>query len=79
MAAEFPPPSLSSQEDVLRYAASLESSAASGDIVAVSELRSPVLRILVGRIAGIEAMHWAVLRGALGEDPVPDALIPLPD
>lgn len=78
MAAAFPPPPLASQEDVLRYAASLESSAASGDICSLSELESPELRQLVSRIAGVEAMHWAVLLGALGENPVPHALMPLP-
>ena len=26
-------------------------------------------------ILGDEAMHWAVLRYALGEDPVPDAFV----
>lgn len=77
MAAEYPPPPLNDQEDVLRYAASLESSGAAAEIVAVSRLHSPELRKLVGSIAGVEAMHWAVLRNALGENPVPEAFIPL--
>lgn len=76
MAAEYPPPPLQSQDDVLRYAAELESSAASGDIGALSRLSDPGHRTLVARIAGVEAMHWAVLRSAVGEDPVPVALIP---
>lgn len=77
MGAEFPPPPLNTQEDVLRYAASLESSAASGEILATADLEAREARILVGRIAGVEAMHWSVLLAALGENPVPDSLIPL--
>lgn len=76
MAAEFPPPPLKDQEDVLRYAAYLESSGASAEVVAVSRLNSPEFRKLVASIAGVEAMHWAVLRSALGENPVPEAFIP---
>ena len=76
MAEEFPPPPLKNQEDVLRYAAYLESSAASADVSAISRLNSPEFRGLVASIAGVEAMHWAVLRGALGENPVPEAFIP---
>ena len=61
---------------MLRYAAYLESSAAGADVLAVSQLNSPEFRRLVASIAGVEAMHWAVLRGALGENPVPEAFIP---
>ena len=75
MAAEFPPPALENQEDILRYAASLESSGASAEVMAVSRLNSPELRKLVASIAGVEAMHWAVLRNALGENPVPVAFV----
>ena len=76
MAAEFPPPALNNQEDVLRYAAYLESSAAGADVTSVSQLTSPAFRKLVASIAGVEAMHWAVLRSALGENPVPEPFIP---
>jgi hypothetical protein len=30
---------------------------------------------LAASIVGVEAMHWAVLRNALGEDPVPVSFI----
>ncbi len=79
MASEHPPPPMQSQEDVLRYAASLEASAASADVVALSELEDAGRRTLVARIAGVETMHWAVLRSAVDEDPVPVALVPIPD
>jgi hypothetical protein len=77
-AAEFPPPKLKTQVDVLRYAASLEESGASGSVASVGELSSPELARLAASIAGVEAMHWSVLLGALGEPPVPVSFIPLP-
>ncbi len=77
-AAESPPPPLESQADVLRYAAYLESSGASASVASVSELTSPELARLAASIAGVEAMHWSVLLGALGEDPAPVSFIPAP-
>lgn len=77
-AAEFPPPPLDSQADVLRYAASLEQSGASASVASVGELYSPDLAQLAASIGGVEAMHWSVLLGALGENPVPVSFIPLP-
>ena len=77
-ASEYPPPPLESQEDVLRYAASLEQSGASGSVAAVAKYSSPDLALLAASIAGVESMHWSVLLGALGENPVPVSFIPLP-
>ena len=77
-ASEFPPPPLNSQADILRYAASLEKSGASASVASVGELSSPELARLAASIAGVEAMHWSVLLGALGENPVPVSFIPLP-
>ena len=77
-AAEYPPPPLNNQEDILRYAASLEQSGASADVRSVGALSSPELRRLAASIGGVEAMHWSVLLGALGEDPVPVSVIPEP-
>ena len=77
-AAEFPPPPLTSQADILRYAASLEASGASATVASVGELSSPALIQMAASIAGVEAMHWSVLLGALGEDPAPVSFIPLP-
>lgn len=70
-----PPPPLKSQEDVLRYAATLESGAASGTLATVAQFSSPKLAQLAASIVGVEAMHWAVLRSALGEAPVPVSVI----
>ncbi len=78
-AQEFPPPALRNQTDVLRYAANLEKSAASGSVESVSKFSSPKLAALAASIAGVEAMHWSVLLGALGEDPAPVSFIPLPN
>lgn len=77
-ASEFPPPPLASQADILRYAASLEASGASAGVASVADLSSPKLIQLVTSIVGVETMHWSVLLGALGEDPVPVSFIPLP-
>ena len=78
-AAEFPPPPLNSQADILRYAASLEKSGASATVASVGELSSPELARLAASIAGVEAMHWSVLLGALGENPSPVSFIPSPN
>ena len=75
-ASEFPPPPLNSQVDILRYAASLEGSGASATIASVGDLSCPDLIQLASSIAGVEAMHWSVLLGALGEDPAPVSFIP---
>jgi len=76
-AAMYPPPKLASEADVLRYAASLERSAAIADTKAVAKLRDPALRTLFARIGGVEAMHWALLRSTLGEPPIPESLLPV--
>jgi Ferritin-like domain len=78
-AAAFPPPALKSQADILRYAASLESSSASGTLGTVAKFSTPKLAELAASIVGVEAMHWAVLRNALGETPVPGSVIALPE
>jgi hypothetical protein len=60
---------------VLHYAVSLENSAA---VASVGEFSSPDLAVLAASIAGVEAMHWSALLGALGENPVPVSFIPSP-
>jgi hypothetical protein len=75
-ASMYPPPKLASEADVLRYAASLERSAAVADTKAVAKFRDPALRTLFARIGGVEAMHWALLRSTIGEPPIPDSLLP---
>jgi Ferritin-like domain len=75
-AAMYPPPKLANEADVLRYAASLERSAAVADTKMVAKLHDPALRTLFARIGGVEAMHWALLRSTLGEPPIPDSFLP---
>jgi len=77
-ASEFPPPPLKSQADVLHYAASLEKSGAVASVASVAKFSSPELSLLAASIAGVEAMHWSALLGALGENPVPVSFIPSP-
>lgn len=77
-ASEFPPPPLKSQVDVLEYAVSLEKSGAIATAASVASYSSPELSLLAARIAGVEAMHWSALLGALGENPVPVSFIPAP-
>jgi rubrerythrin len=72
---EFPTSALKSQADVLRFAASLEKGAVSAYLGAVPLFRQRDLSRAAASILGDEAMHWAVLRNALGEDPVPSAFV----
>lgn len=71
-------PTLASQEDVLRYAVYLEQTGASADIDAIGRYHDRTVAQVAAQIAGDEAMHWSVLLGALGENPVPVSFIPLP-
>lgn len=71
----FPTEALKSQEDVLRFAALLEKGAVSAYLGAVPILDNRDLAKAAASILGDEAMHWAVLRHALGEAPVPDAFV----
>lgn len=72
---QFPTDKLKSQEDVLRFAALLEKGAVSAYLGAVPILDNRELAKAAASILGDEAMHWAVLRNALGEAPVPDAFV----
>jgi len=71
----FPTASLKSQADVLKFAANLEQGAASAYLVAVPAFMSKDLAKYAASILGDETMHWAILRNALGENPVPAAFI----
>lgn len=66
---------LKSQNDVLAFAASLEKGAVSAYLGAVPILTDRDLARAAASILGDEAMHWAVLRQALGQNPVPDAFV----
>ena len=71
----FPMETLKTQTDVLRFAADLEQGAASGYLGVVPVLGDRDLAKAVASILGDEAMHWAILRQALGENPVPEPFI----
>ena len=72
-AYNFPVDQLKSQADVLRFAAKLEQGAISAYLGAVPLFANRELSKAAASILGDEAMHWAVLRQALGEVPVPSA------
>lgn len=71
----FPTDKLKSQADVLRFAASLEKGAVSAYLGAVPLFANRDLAKAAASILGDEAMHWAILRNALGEAPVPSAFV----
>lgn len=71
----FPVETLKTQNDVLRFAAGLEKGAVSAYLGAVPLFQDRELSRAAASILGDEAMHWAVLRQALGEDPVPAAFV----
>ena len=72
---KFPTDKLKSQTDVLRFASDLERGAVSAYLGAVPLFKNRELAKAAASILGDEAMHWAVLRQALGENPVPDAFV----
>ncbi len=72
---DFPVARLRTQADVLRFAAGLEKDAVSAYLGAVPKFADRDLSHAAASILGDEAMHWAVLRNALGEPPVPAAFV----
>ena len=72
---DFPTATLKSQADVLRFAAGLEKGAVSAYLGAVPVFENRELARAAASILGDEAMHWAILRNALGETPVPSAFV----
>jgi hypothetical protein len=71
----FPLDTLKAEADVLRFAAGLEQGAVSAYLGAVPLFGDSVLAQAAASILGNEAMHWATLRAALGEAPVPAAFV----
>lgn len=71
----FPTEGLKNQADVLRFAAGLEQGAVSAYLGAVPIFGNRDLAKAAASILGDEAMHWAILRNALGETPVPSAFV----
>ena len=74
-AYDFPVDQLKSQNDVLGFAAGLEKGAVSAYLGAVPLFQNRDLAKAAASILGDEAMHWAVLRNALGQNPVPVAFV----
>jgi rubrerythrin len=72
---DFPVEQLKSQADVLKFAAKLEQGAVSAYLGAVPLFGNRDLAKAAASILGDEAMHWAILRNALGEAPVPSAFM----
>jgi rubrerythrin len=72
---QFPTETLKTQADVLRFAATLEKGAVSAYLGAVPLFGNRELAKAAASILGDEAMHWAILRNALGEVPVPSAFM----
>ena len=66
---------LKSQADVLQFAARLEQGAVSAYLGAVPLFGNRDLAQAAACILGDEAMHWAILRQALGQPPVPSAFM----
>jgi rubrerythrin len=72
---QFPTDKLKTQADVLRFAATLEKGAVSAYLGAVPVFDNRDLARAAASILGDEAMHWAILRNAVGETPVPSAFV----
>jgi len=60
---------------VLRIATTLKKGAVSAYLGAVPVFHNSDLAKAAASILGDEAMHWAILRNALGEVPVPAAFM----
>lgn len=69
----FPVSQLKNEGDVLTFAASLERGAVSAYAGAIPLFENSDLAKAAASILADEAMHWAILRQALGLDPVPGA------
>lgn len=67
---QFPTDKLKAEADVLRFAAGLERGAVSAYLNAVPLFQDRTLAQAAASILGDEAMHWAVFRQVLGENPV---------
>ena len=71
----FPVDQLKAEVDVLKFAAQLEQGAVSAYLGAVPLFANRDLARAAASILGDEAMHWAVLRQAMGLAPVPLAFM----
>ena len=60
---------------MLRFAAELERGAVAAYLAAVPKFQNRDIARAAASILGAESQHLAVLRGALGENPVPSAVV----
>jgi rubrerythrin len=72
---KFPIEKMKTQTDVLRFAVGLEKGAVSAYLGAVPLLGDRDLAKAAASILGDEAMHLAILRQALGENPAPEPFV----
>lgn len=72
---KFPVETLKTQTDVLHFAAGLEQRAVSAYLGAIPLFGDRDLAKAAASILGDEAMHLAILRQALGENPVPESFV----
>ncbi|MBN4063724.1 ferritin-like domain-containing protein [Cardiobacterium sp. AH-315-I02] len=70
---DFPVHKLKTEKNVLTFAAGLERGAVSAYAGAIPLFNNSDLAKAAASILADEAMHWAILRQALGLDPVPGA------
>lgn len=78
-AKKMPTDKLVDEKSIIHYALTLEKGAAITYLNAVPEFDNHKLAQAAASILGDEAMHWAVLRNALGLVPVHISFIPLTD
>lgn len=71
------PPGLVDEKTIIHYALTLEKGAAITYLNVIPDIENPQIAQAAASILGDEAMHWAVLRNALGLAPVHIAFIPL--
>lgn len=71
------PSSLINEKSVIQYALTLEKGATITYLNAIPEFENHKIAQAAASILGDEAMHWAVLRNALGLVPVHISFIPL--
>jgi len=74
-AYDFPVASLKTQADVLRFAVNLERGAVAAYLAAAPIFANRDIAKAAASIFGTEAQHAAVLRAALGDNPVPSAFV----
>jgi hypothetical protein len=73
--AHLPAPVLSGRQDAIGFLVGIEQGLTLAHLGAVPAYAGKDLAKRAAGILGIEAMHWAVWRSALGEPPVPEPIL----